>query len=217
MGCQTWREALSARLDAEPLGLDAALLDAHLAACAGCREYEAGLNRLHRMVRVSSADVVPDRTEEILAAAAERRMPRLGVVLVLRWLLVVIAAAEVGMSSPEFLSRWHTGGELGTWGIATGIGFLSVAARPQRAAGMFPMLACAALLTTYVSTRDVADGATFMSREWPHGLLLFGVAVLALIWRLAPEATEPGPRRSGELDATGVARSGGRGRFRRAA
>ena len=31
MGCQTWREALSARVDGEPLGLDPALLDAHLA------------------------------------------------------------------------------------------------------------------------------------------------------------------------------------------
>jgi predicted anti-sigma-YlaC factor YlaD len=133
---------------------------------------------------------------------------------VLRWVLVVIAAVEMGVSSPEFLSRWHTGGELGTWGIATGIGFLSVAARPQRAGGMFPMLACAAALTTYVSTRDVADGATFMSREWPHGLLLCGVAVLALIWRCTPELG-PGPRRFVELGATGSAT--GRGRFRRAA
>jgi predicted anti-sigma-YlaC factor YlaD len=213
MGCQTWREALSARVDGEPLGLDPALLDAHLAGCPGCREYAAGLHRLHRMVRVSAADLVPDRTEEILAAAAHRRWSRPGPVLLLRWLLVLIAAAEMGMSAPEFLSRWHTGGELGTWGIATAIGFLSVAARPQRAAGMFPMLACAALLTTYVSTRDVADGATFLSREWPHGLLLSGVAVLALIWRLTPESTAPGPRHAGELDATGVAR----GRFRRAA
>jgi predicted anti-sigma-YlaC factor YlaD len=215
MGCQTWREALSARVDGEPLGLDPALLDAHLAGCAGCREYEAGLNRLHRMVRVSSADPVPDRTEQILTAAARCRRPNW--VLLLRWLLVLIAAAEMGMSSPEFLSRWHTGGELGTWGIATAIGFLSVAARPQRAAGMFPMLACAALLTTYVSTRDVADGATFMSREWPHGLLLSGVAVLALIWRLTPESSGSGPRRAGELDAAGVTRSSARGRFRRAA
>jgi predicted anti-sigma-YlaC factor YlaD len=217
MGCQSWHDALSARVDGESLGMDAALLDAHVAGCAGCRAYEAGLSRLHRMVRVAPADVVPDRTEEIMAAATGRRLPTFGLVLVLRWVLVLIAATEMGMSTPEFLSRWHTGGELGTWGIATAIGFLSVAARPQRAAGMFPMLACAALLTTYVSTRDVADGATFMSREWPHGLLLSGVAVLALIWRWTPETADPGPRRAGELDATGAVRTGGRGRFRRAA
>jgi len=216
MGCQNWRDALSARVDGEPLGLDEALLDAHVAGCADCRQYAASLARLHRMVRVAPADVVPDRTEEILAAVTGRRLPRVGVVLVLRWVLVLIAATEMGMSMPEFLSRWHTGGELGTWGIATAIGFLSVAARPQRAAGMFPMLACAAALTTYVSTRDVADGATFMSREWPHGLLLSGVVVLALIWRHTPES-EPGPRRSAEVDATGTVRTGVRGRFRRAA
>jgi predicted anti-sigma-YlaC factor YlaD len=216
MGCATWREALSARVDGESLGLDAALLDAHVAGCADCRAYDAGLSRLHRMVRVAPADTVPDRTAEILAAALKRPSWRPHLVLLLRWLLVLIAAAEMGMSSPEFLSRWHTGGELGTWGIATAIGFLSVAARPQRAGGMFPMLACAAVLTTYVSTRDVADGATFMSREWPHSLLLAGVAVLAMIWRITPES-QPGPRRSSELDATGVARSGMRGRFRRAA
>jgi predicted anti-sigma-YlaC factor YlaD len=216
MGCATWREALSARLDGESIGLDEALLDAHVAACADCRRHAAGLERLHRMVRIAPADVVPDRTEEILAAVTRRGLPRIGLVLVLRWVLVLIAATEMGMSMPEFLSRWHTGGELGTWGIATAIGFLSVAARPQRAGGMFPMLACAALLTTYVSTRDVADGATFMSREWPHSLLLAGVGVLALIWRYTPES-EPGPRRAGELDATGTVRSGVRGRFRRAA
>jgi predicted anti-sigma-YlaC factor YlaD len=216
MGCETWREALSARVDGESLGLDAALLDAHLAGCVECRQYEADLLRLHRMVRVAPADVVPDRTAEILAAVTGRRLPRLGLVLVLRWVLVLIAAVEMGMSTPEFLSRWHTGGELGSWGIATAIGFLSVAARPRRAAGMFPMLACAAALTTYVSTRDVADGATFMSREWPHSLLLCGVLVLALIWRCTPEV-EPGPRRTAELGARGTARTGVRGRLRPAA
>jgi predicted anti-sigma-YlaC factor YlaD len=212
MDCERWRDALSARLDGEPLGVDEALLDAHLATCPACCDHAAALASLHRSLRLQSADQVPDLTDQILtAAAADRRRLRVGPTLVLRWVLVVIAAVEIGVASPDLLGRWHTGSELGTWGIAVGVGFLSVAMKPARAAALVPMLGFAGVLTALVTTRHLMDGAAQISDEWPHGLVLAGVVVLVTISRLERD-DHPGPR---SADTVGV--DGQPARVRRAA
>jgi predicted anti-sigma-YlaC factor YlaD len=207
MECERWRDALSARLDGEPLGVDDALLDAHLATCLACRDHAKALETLHRSFRLRTADEVPDLTDSILtAAAADRRrlrVDRLVVTFLLRWVLVGIAALEIGLASPELLGRWHTGSELGTWGIAVGIGFLSVAMKPARASALVPMLGWAGVLTLVVTTRHLLDGAASMSTEWPHGLVLAGVVVLVTISRLERAADHPGPRPARTVDAEG--------------
>lgn len=199
MGCETWREALSARLDGEESEVAPAVLDAHLAGCPDCAAWSAGLGRLHRGVRIAPATGVPDLTESILAAAAldRRRWPawlpelRWNGGLVLRWVLVLIASVEIGMAAPEFTGRWHAGGELGTWAVASAVGLLSVAMKPSRAGAVLPMLACASVITLVVSARDVAEGHALISAEWPHLLLLFGVVVIAAIWWREREGTPP--------------------------
>jgi predicted anti-sigma-YlaC factor YlaD len=212
MDCERWRDALSARLDGEPLGVDEALLDAHLATCPACCDHAAALASLHRSLRLQSADQVPDLTDQILtAAAADRPRLRLNPTLVLRWVLVVIAAVEIGLASPDLLGRWHTGSELGTWCIAVGVGFLSVAMKPARAAALVPMLGFAGVLTALVTTRHLMDGAAKLSEEWPHGLVLAGVVVLVTISRLE-HVDHPGPR---SADTVGV--DGQPARARRAA
>lgn len=204
MDCERWRDALSARLDSEPLGVDEALLDAHLAICPACGDHAEALARLHRGLRVRPADEVPDLTDSILAATAvDRRRPRGIRTLVLRWVLVVIAALEIALASPDLLGRWHAGSELGTWSIAVGVGFLSVALKPARAAALVPMLGMAGLLTAFVTIRHLADGAARISEEWPHGLVLAGVVVLVAISRLERVADHPGPRPARALDAAG--------------
>jgi predicted anti-sigma-YlaC factor YlaD len=207
MDCEQWRDALSARLDGEPLGVDAGLLDAHLATCPACCDHAKALESLHRSLRLRTADEVPDLTEGILtAAAADRRWLRVDrtiVTVVLRWVLVGIAALEIGLASPELLGRWHTGSELGTWGIAVGVGFLSVAMKPARAAALVPMLGWAGVLTLVVTTRHLLDGAATMSTEWPHGLVLAGVVTLVAISRLERGADHPGPQPAETMDAAG--------------
>ena len=204
MDCEHWRDALSARLDSEPLGVDEALLDAHLATCPACCDHAEALAGLHRSLRLRPADAVPDLTEEILAGAAlDRRPSRVDATLVLRWLLVVIAALEIGLASPDLLGRWHAGSELGTWSIAVGVGFLSVALKPARAAALVPMLGFAGLLTAFVTVRHLMDGAAQLSDEWPHGLVLAGVVVLVAISRLERAADHPGPDPALTFDAQG--------------
>jgi predicted anti-sigma-YlaC factor YlaD len=194
MGCETWREALSAGLDGERSDVSAEALDAHLDQCAECSAFSVRLDRLHRATRVAPAVDVPDLTEEILAAAAAAgpRL-RLDLTLVLRWLLVLVAAVEIGMASPEILGRWHTGGELGTWAVASAVGFLSVALKPRRAGAILPMLICATIFTVFVSLRDITDGRTNLSQEWSHLLLVLGALVLTALWRRVRETEEPGP------------------------
>ncbi|MGQ0847012.1 MAG: zf-HC2 domain-containing protein [Sporichthyaceae bacterium] len=211
VGCERWREALSAQADGEPMGLDEALVTTHVAGCPDCRGFQAGLTRLHRVVRVAPADRIPDLTASILAAAAADRRPRFGLTLALRWLLVVIAAVEMGLASPDLLGRWHTGGELSTWGIATAIGFLAAAAAPRRAGPMLPMLGCAALLTTFVAGRDIVENSSTgvsLASEAPHALLVVGVGVLAWLWRRdrAEFSPEPEARTVGERRPVGSRR-----------
>jgi predicted anti-sigma-YlaC factor YlaD len=199
MGCETCREALSARLDGEDWGVSPSALQAHLRGCAACSGWPGRLSLLHRAARVAPADPVPDRTTYILAAATLNRS-HAAWAIVLRWVLVVVGAVEMGMAAPEILGRWHTGGELGTWGAATAVGFLSVALRPSRAVAVLPMLACAGVVTLFISTRDIADGTAFFSQERSHLLLLAGVAVLAVLRRTQESADLRGPRPRARFD-----------------
>ncbi len=203
MDCERWRDALSARLDSEPLGVDEALLDAHLTGCAACCDHAAALESLHRGLRLRAADPVPDLTDEILTAAAADRRPWVSLTLVLRGVLVLIAALEIGLASPDLLGRWHAGSELGTWSIAVGVGFLSVAMKPARASALVPMLGIAGVLTALVTTRHLVDGAAQLSGEWPHGIVLAGVVVLVAISRLERAEHHPGPRPARTVDADG--------------
>lgn len=204
MGCERWREALSARADGEAPGLDDALVDAHVSGCPSCASFAAGLARLHRALRVAPAGHVPDLTESILAAARADRRVDFGLTMALRWALVVIAAIEMGLAFPDLIGRWHTGGELSTWGVATAIGFLAAAAAPRRAGAMLPMLVCAAALTTFVATRDVLEGNASAGAEAPHALLLLGVVVLTLLWHRDRRENSPEPetRTVGERRST---------------
>lgn len=214
MGCEMWREALSAGADGEPLGVDETLLQAHLRRCVDCASFESGLRRLHRTTRLHSSEPVPDLTAAILDQWAADRPSSGRAVVVLRWFLVLVAALDMGLAAPELLGRWHAVGELGTWQAAAAVGFLSVAARPRWASQMLPMLSVATLLTVVVLAHDVALGTVLIAQEWPHALLVAGVAALAAIARLNRTSSPPDPRRSAWA---GGGTSSQRARLRRAA
>ncbi|WP_250002150.1 zf-HC2 domain-containing protein [Actinoplanes sp. M2I2] len=71
MACERWREMLSAQLDGEDDPADRGAVDAHLAGCAGCREWldrAAAVNRLTS----TSMGTPPDLSAAILAALPGR-------------------------------------------------------------------------------------------------------------------------------------------------
>jgi len=190
MRCETCREALSARLDGEEPGVPAAELEAHLGSCAGCREWLAAAQRLHRQVRVAPAEPVPDLAAAILAAAAPVFRSRRATVL--RFGLLVVAVGQLALSMPGLGGGLHLDHEMASWTVAAAVGFLSVAWRPHRVAGALPVLAAAVITLLAVSVRDVAAGHVHLQHEGRHLLLVVGVLLLTALWRSLP-GERPGP------------------------
>lgn len=200
MDCTAIREALSARLDGEDPGTPATLLDRHLTGCAGCREWLAGAESLHRAVRVRSAEPVPDLTAAIVATATARghvtadarplsvwRQPISG----WRWALFAVALTQLVLAGPALLlgsgagEAVHAARELGAFDVALAGGLLMAAWQPARAWGLLPFAAVLAVVVAGTAVLDVFDGSTSAGNETIHLLELAGVA---LLWQVAREA-----------------------------
>jgi predicted anti-sigma-YlaC factor YlaD len=209
MGCETYREALSARLDGEEPNVPAAELEAHLGSCAACRAWLVSARWLHRQIRVAPAEPVPDLTAGILAAAAPVFRPRRATFI--RLGLVGVAVAQLALSVPELAGGLHLDHEIASWMVAAAIGFLSVAWRPHRVAGALPVMAAAVITMVAVSVRDVVTGHVHLQHEATHLLLAAGVLLLAALRRSLP-ADRPDP-----VVVAGTSEGSSRGRSRRAA
>jgi predicted anti-sigma-YlaC factor YlaD len=186
--CDRIREAASARLDGEPLGLSATVLEHHLTTCPDCARWLDEATRLTRHSRLSATDV-PDLAEQILTGAAlpARRVLRR------RWLLrlalVVVGTVQIGIAMPALFGSsidmpmsMHAAHEAAAWNVALGAAFLATALRPRRASGLLPALAVFVGVLAALSIRDVASGAVAAGRLATH---LGIVAGLALVYSLA--------------------------------
>src|SRR5215207_1097842 len=85
MACIPYRDAISARLDGEPMELPAADLHEHLAHCADCRTWSSAAETVTRRARLMPVPPVPDLTATVLGAlprelpgAAPAAWPRQG-------------------------------------------------------------------------------------------------------------------------------------------
>jgi predicted anti-sigma-YlaC factor YlaD len=198
MSCQPWTEALSALADGEDPGIDARLLDAHLASCAGCRRYQASLEATRRPLRVRAAEPMPDLSSRVVKLnAVADRASRWATV---RGLLAVVAAQIIVLSAPALIlgdeagSSHHDARHLGAFSVAYAVGLLVVVVRPARARTMLPVaqvLGAALAISTIV---DVADRSVALSGEIVHLPELLSVALLWLLAIPAPRtrATQPG-------------------------
>jgi len=193
MHCESCRDALSARLDGEEPGLPVAVLDAHLASCAGCRQFSVEITDAHRLVRVREAEAVPDLTRSILDAAPPHLTPTppspqeigagRGLIGWLRYGLVVIGLTMLALAGPSLLlhdagSAVHLTRELSAWDLAFGAGLVFAAWRPARARGLLPMAAVLVAGQLLGSIIDVASGHSLIGGEAHHVLALVGVLML---------------------------------------
>ena len=208
--CSTVREALSARLDGEPLGLPAEALDQHLAACAACTEWADAAATVTRRVRLATAPEVPDLTAAVLGALP-RELPGVGAAArtrladaAVRLLLLAVAVAQAGLAWPALASGAasmsapvHVAHETGAWNLAVAAAFLAVVVAPRLAAGGLPFLASFAALLVPVTLADLAAGHVHPDRALAHVLLLAGVVLVATVaWR--------GRRRRGTPEVRGL-------------
>ena len=194
MQCTTYREAISARLDGEPLGMPERDLDAHLAGCPGCAAWADAAAVVSRRARLAPAPPVPDLTEAVLAALP-RELPRAARARVvsdfLRLALLAVGVIQALLFWPTMevgggamAAPMHLVHETGAWNLAVAAAFLAVAARPRLAAGALPFLGTFAVLLTALTADDLVAGRVPVERAVAHLLLLAGVVLVAVLaWR----------------------------------
>lgn len=199
MSCARYREAASARLDGEPVGLSATALEHHLAGCAGCSRWLAAAERAGRGLRISGS-TPPDLSERILrqvvlpAARLNRRrwlvrggLAGLGFV---QWALALPALFGQTVAMPAM--SVHAAHESAAWNLAMGASFLAVAVKPARAIGTLPILATFVTVLSVLSIPDVLAGRVEQARLASHAGVLAGLVLVAALYR-SERLPVPGP------------------------
>src|SRR3954462_4194441 len=197
MQCPAYREALSARLDGEVLGLPERMLDEHLAGCPDCAGWAGDVALVTPRGARGPAPPVPDLTARVLsalprelpgtAAAARARLIGPG----LRLALLAVGVAQAGLAWPALAfgtgsmsAPVHMAHETGAWNLAVAAAFVAVAAGPRLAAGALPFLGSFTALLVWVTLGDLAAGRVHADRAVTHLLLVAGVPLVAPVaWR----------------------------------
>jgi predicted anti-sigma-YlaC factor YlaD len=193
--CWRFREAASARLDGEPIGMSSSGLDHHLATCVNCAGWVAAATRLTRAARLGTAEQ-PDLADQILELAV---LPAGRVLRRRTWLrvaLAVVGLVQLGLSLPSMFGdsidmamSIHATHEVAAWNCALAVALFATALRPRRAAGVLSVLATFVAVLTLLSIRDLASGAVAVGRLSTHLAAvagLIGVAALARVERALP-------------------------------
>ena len=185
------RQAISARLDGEPLGVDSDALDAHLTTCVECRAFAASAGELHGAMRLAPAPEIPDLTPGILAAIGAEST-RDDTQLALRWILAIIALVQIAIAVPALVLGTdaglpvHTARHLGSFDVALAVGFLFAAWRPSRIPGLLPVVVALVACLVGSSLLDVISGNTAALSEAHH---VTDFAGLVVVWLLSRPAT----------------------------
>ena len=214
---------LSAQLDGEDDAESRALVDEHLAGCAGCRawlEQAALVNRLTR-----TAVPVPDLGDRILASlpadlgagAPKRRwfawtaapFGRISPATVLFLALAGVGAVQLILGLGQIGggvagAHVHTGvdttaghlwHESAAWNVAVGAGYLFIALRRSRPTGLVPMLTAFVGMLLLLSVNDLTGDRVDGTRLISHGFVIGGyLLVVALSKVPGGFATPPGER-----------------------
>ncbi|MEC3979301.1 zf-HC2 domain-containing protein [Amycolatopsis sp. H20-H5] len=208
MSCETYREALSARIDGERGPLPEQQVDLHLTGCPAChRWYEQSL-LLRRSMLVRAAPPVPDLTAAILENAPPPREKwglriALGTVALVQCGLAFaqLLGVDTGMhGAPGGFMQTHLINESAAWNLAVGIGLLWAALRTRAAAGQLPMIAGFVLVLTVVSAGDLLGDRVTPERLLSHGFLVVGLALLFAVHRRHRATHQPGPVVGDALD-----------------
>lgn len=208
MGCDDYREALSAQLDAEDQPGGPVDVDAHLAGCAECRRWLDDAAAVNRLVRTGSPLTGVDVTGAVLPAAPGRWRGRL--VLALRVVLGGLGLAQLVLGLVQVTTMrtarssdlhgttidgaapghlWH---ESAAWNIAVGAAFLWVATRRGRPVGIVPILTAFIAALVLLSAADVLAGDVAAARLTSHGFVLVGYLVVLALSRTQLDFAGPG-------------------------
>jgi predicted anti-sigma-YlaC factor YlaD len=185
MTCDRYREAISARMDGEDPALPTADIDAHLATCNDCREWEALSRTAARAMRVHAAGDIPDLTGPIMTkithAARAQAAPAPSMV---RLALALVAISQALIALPamwgdDLGAPVHVAHEQAAWALALAAGLGLCAWRPARAAAVLPMLTVFVGVLFALTLPDLIAGRVTPDSEVPHLMAAMG---LLLLW-----------------------------------
>jgi predicted anti-sigma-YlaC factor YlaD len=202
VGCDQYREALSADLDGEPAGVGGAALQDHLDECAGCRSWYAAAARVTRLTRLAPAEPVPDLAPVVLAALPPAAPPRPQLPGGARAALVAVAFVQALLAWPGALTgrdpmvTGHVAHEVGAWNLALAVAFLAAATRPRTAEALLAPVGVFVGVLAVSATADAVAGDLRGSRLAAHLLVGTGFALLVAVAR-----TQPGPPADGSRPA----------------
>jgi len=202
VNCERFREAASARLDGEPIGMPAATLDHHLTTCADCAGWLSAITAVGRSFRVSgqippdvSAGVLENVVLPVERVSRRRRWLRTGLAAtgLVQWALAIpgLSGDSVGMHM-----AMHASHESAAWNLAVGASFIAVAVRPARALGAAPILGTFLAALAVLSLPDFVAGQVEVTRLASHGGVAIGLLLVVLLTRsnrlLPPPSTGTG-------------------------
>jgi len=192
MECDRAREAISARIDGEDPGVPVGALEAHLAGCDACRNWQQRAHVVTRRARLGGPFLDRDLTGQVLAAippAPARGRLRLAV----RAALLAVALGQLAITVPLLIlghdhdAGAHAAHELGSFDLALAIAFVVGAIRPPLSAGLaWPCgIAAGGLVGTAIV--DLIGGQTIGADEAQHLIAAAGAALL--VWQARTAGT----------------------------
>lgn len=183
MECDRVREAISACIDGEDSTVPADVIEAHLAECAACRDWQQRAHAVTRRARVGGPFLDHDLTPAVLAAippAPARRRRR----LTQRTALAAVAIGQLAITVPLLIlghdhdAGVHAAHELGSFDLALAIAFAVGAIRPALSAGLAWPCAVAAAGLAGTAIVDLISGQTLGADEAQHLVAVLGAALL---------------------------------------
>jgi predicted anti-sigma-YlaC factor YlaD len=219
VGCDQYREALSADLDREPTGrpgVGAAELQGHLDGCAGCRAWYAAAARVTRLARLAPAEPVPDLAPAVLGALAPPRSLRRRLVAGARAALVAVAFLQAllawsgALTGRDPMVTGHVAHEVGAWNLALAVAFLAAASRPRTAEALVAPVGVFVAVLAVSAVSDAVAGDLRGSRLAAHLLVATGLGLLVCVARAYPPLPAEGTPADGSRpeDRWPAARSG---------
>jgi predicted anti-sigma-YlaC factor YlaD len=191
MTCERWRDAISCIVDGEPTEIEADLVAAHVARCAGCRTFQSHALATRRMLRLRPAPAMPDLAPRIvrLHTITERiaRWPLARAVLAVVAIEIVVASGPALILARHDDAAAHASRHLGAFSVAYGVALLVVVVRPARARTVLPVALVLAGTLTLTAIVDGLRGQVPLLGETWH---LPEVLSVVLVWIVAA----PSPR-----------------------
>jgi predicted anti-sigma-YlaC factor YlaD len=201
MRCDGTRVAISARIDGEDPGVPDGAIEAHLATCAACRDWQQRAHAMTRRARLGGRFLEHDLTAQVLAAippepAGWRHATGRGE-MARRSGLAAVAAAQLAITLPLLIlghdhdAGLHAARELGSFDLALAIAFAVGAVRPALSAGLAWPCAIAAAALAGTAIADLTAGQTFGADEAQHLIAVAGAVLLCWQARTVSGRAEP--------------------------